>query len=439
MECQLSPVSRAAVPIPAFVVGHVPMRFHSVRTCGKIDEFFPATAKSYSPAMVATFILTFLASITIGDDKPTISTESMNVARAYERGLSWLLDQQAANGGWHSETYGIMRGGAGNTAQVVWALSRRPGPWSEREDEAYQRGLAFLTSRLDEHGLVRGSESIADFPVPATALTLTAIANRSSRMEVLARQRMIEGLIRAQRQSGKVGGMDDRDWGGWGMFADAGISNLSATAQVVVALDATKSLTPEVRDNALAYLNRMQHGETIDGDSGGFFFTPQADHPLNKAGWVENSDGTIRARATVSSTCDGLAALLACGVPADDRRVIAAKNWLIRAAMADQTTGADGSVIRPDFRLGLEFYEAAAWSRVWTAIDDPRIAEHRRGSVGSLVRRQAPDGSWQNAHPSMREDDPLIATAFALAVLGPELKSASDQTPPRKPTTDPKP
>jgi hypothetical protein len=314
-----------------------------------------------------------------------------------------------------------MRGGAGNTAQVVWALSHRPGPWSEREDEACQRGLTFLTSRLDEFGLVRGSESVADFPVPATALTLTAIANRSSRTEVLVRQRMIDGVIRAQRQSGKVGGMDDRDCGGWGMFADASISNLSATAQVVVALNATKSLTPEVRDNALAYLSRMQHGETIDGDSGGFFFTPQADHPLNKAGWVEDTDGTIRARATVSSTCDGLAALLACGVPADDRRVIAARNWLIRAAMADQATGADESVIRPDFRLGLEFYEAAGWSRAGGAIDDPRIAEHRRGIVDALIQKQGPDGFWQNAHPSMREDDPLIATAFALAVLGSQL------------------
>jgi hypothetical protein len=95
--------------------------------------------------------------------------------------------------------------------------------------------------------------------------------------------------------------------------------------------------------------------------------------------------------------------------------------------MTDQTTGADGSVIRPDFRMGLEFYEAAVWSRIWEAIDDPRIADHRRGIVASLVRQQSPDGFWQNSHPSMREDDPLIATAFALAVLGPGQ------------TTDPKP
>ncbi|MBX3449613.1 MAG: terpene cyclase/mutase family protein [Planctomycetaceae bacterium] len=369
----------------------------------------------------STFVWALLTAVAIGDDRPTDLTDKIGIARAYQRGLAWVLDQQAADGGWHSETYGIMRGGAGNTAQVVWALSHRPGPWSEREDEAYQRGLVFLTSHLDEFGLVRGSESVADFPVPATALTLTAIANRPPRTNSPARQKMIDGLIRAQRRSGKVGGMDDRGWGGWGMFADSGVTNLSATAQALAALNATGSLTPEVRDNALAYLARMQHGETIDGDSGGFFFTPQPDHPLNKAGWVENSDGTIRARATVSSTCDGLAALLACGVPADDRRAVAARNWLIRAAMADGQVSADGSVTRLDFRRGLEFYEAAAWSRIWTVIDDPRIADQRRKIVASLVRQQSPDGFWQNSHPSMREDDPLIATAFALSVLGPEL------------------
>lgn len=426
LEWQLPTILGAAVPIPVFVMAKASMRYHPARTRG---EDFRKTAKSYSLAMGATFVCALLTAVAIGADRPTDPADKIGIARAYQRGLSWVLDQQAADGGWHSETYGIMRGGAGNTAQVVWALSRRPGPWSEREVEAYQRGLTFLTSRLDGLGLVRGSESVADFPVAATALTLTAIANRSSHAEVLARQRMIDGLIRAQRRSGQVGGMEDRDWGGWGMFADAGISNVSTTAQALVALNASRSLTAEVRENALAYLARMQHGETVDDDSGGFFFTPQADHPLNKAGWVEEPDGTIRARATVSSTCDGLAALLACGVTANDRRVIAARNWLIRAAIADQGTGADGSVIRPEFRLGLEFYEGAAWSRIWKAIDDPRIAEHWRRIVASLIRQQSPDGSWQNAHPGMREDDPLIATAFALSVLGPMLK----------PTTDPKP
>ena len=34
-----------------------------------------------------------------------------------------------------------------------------------------------------------------------------------------------------------------------------------------------------------------------------------------------------------------------------------------------------------------------------------------------LLRRQADDGSWRNAYGEMREDDPVIATAFALAAL----------------------
>ena len=35
-----------------------------------------------------------------------------------------------------------------------------------------------------------------------------------------------------------------------------------------------------------------------------------------------------------------------------------------------------------------------------------------------LLRRQHIDGSWRNAATEMREDDPLVATPFALAALG---------------------
>lgn len=35
-----------------------------------------------------------------------------------------------------------------------------------------------------------------------------------------------------------------------------------------------------------------------------------------------------------------------------------------------------------------------------------------------LIAAQKPDGSWQNSHNSMREDDPLIATSWGLTALG---------------------
>jgi hypothetical protein len=35
-----------------------------------------------------------------------------------------------------------------------------------------------------------------------------------------------------------------------------------------------------------------------------------------------------------------------------------------------------------------------------------------------LERAQLADGSWRNAEMLVKEDDPLIATAFAVAALG---------------------
>ena len=54
--------------------------------------------------------------------------------------------------------------------------------------------------------------------------------------------------------------------------------------------------------------------------------------------------------------------------------------------------------------LGLRFYYAAAISRV-------------RPHHGSAARSRADDGSFRNANGRVKEDDPLIATAFAIHVL----------------------
>jgi hypothetical protein len=41
-----------------------------------------------------------------------------------------------------------------------------------------------------------------------------------------------------------------------------------------------------------------------------------------------------------------------------------------------------------------------------------------RALAEALLARQRPDGSWVNASMELREDDPLVATPFAMAALG---------------------
>ena len=59
-------------------------------------------------------------------------------------------------------------------------------------------------------------------------------------------------------------------------------------------------------------------------------------------------------------------------------------------------------------------------------LDDARYRPDRQNATGSgchqqlsaeLLARQAADGSWRNDATEMREDEPVIATSFAVAAL----------------------
>ena len=58
---------------------------------------------------------------------------------------------------------------------------------------------------------------------------------------------------------------------------------------------------------------------------------------------------------------------------------------------------------------GLRFYYAAASWEVF--------GRRSEGLAASLAATQRGDGSWQNSENLVKEDDPLIATAFAVMAL----------------------
>lgn len=345
------------------------------------------------------------------------SSELENVEDAIKRGVRWLLQQQAEDGGWHSDTYGNMRGGAGNTALVLAALSQRNGERGTDTQAAYERGVRFLTTNLERQGFAQPPADIADYPVSATALLLTALSRRPVAVAKEIKPRLCSALRIAQRGSANGWREAHPDFGGWGLTVDRDVesdpanpSNLTATACALTALQSHEALTPAVRQDALKFLGRCQRQKSDDEDFGGFAFTVRAEDSLNKAGWRRTAGGLSEARPYPSTTCDGVIALLACGVAADDTRVTSAIAWLIRNATAD-------SAVLPKFRKGLAFYEAQALAHVCRLTVQPQLHEVHRRHVEMLLAGQEANGSWSNSHAEMREDDPLIATAFAILAL----------------------
>ncbi|HYO24705.1 MAG TPA: hypothetical protein VEQ85_07125, partial [Lacipirellulaceae bacterium] len=225
--------------------------------------------------------------------------------------------------------------------------------------------------------------------------------------------------------------------GGWSLIggdpddpASIRDATLSPTRLALEGLGAAATRTAagatlqEARRQALPYVRALQNRD------GGFRFAAVADDPLNKAGLVRSGVAGAgpssaaadrpadEARSYGSATADGLAALAACDVEPADRAFQAAVAWLDAHPGVDHVPGFEEQAGGPpSARHGLVFYYRASLARAMRLASDARFARQHVPLAESLVAEQRADGSWANASALMREDDPLIATAWALCAL----------------------
>ena len=177
-------------------------------------------------------------------------------------------------------------------------------------------------------------------------------------------------------------------------------------------LDALRAAGVAASDPAFAgarvFVERCQNFDPQhpdDADGGFFFSTTEAD--TNKAGQDRN-----HFRSYGSTTGDGILALLSTGHAPADPRVIAAQGWL-RAHHRDMAVPGFVGEAYQRWPRGLAFYYSAASAKAFAAL---KVDGGRRVLEG-LRRTQRADGSWANAENLVKEDDPLIATPFAVRAL----------------------
>jgi hypothetical protein len=202
---------------------------------------------------------------------------------------------------------------------------------------------------------------------------------------------------------------DDPAFGGWGMGGsirrppEAGHVDISMTRYVLEALhDSGASASDETLSRARTFLKRSQNSD------GGFFFSP-VNLEINKAG---EKNGQIASYG--SPTADGLLALRATGLNESDDRVAKAIGWLRTHHVRDRVPGVETDGIR-GFGVGLRFYYADAISRALPELQVDLLP-------------QSEDGSFRNPEKLVKEDDPLIATPFALNALLQAVRETTEQT-----------
>ena len=323
---------------------------------------------------------------------------------ALARAAGYLWRQQAEDGGWHSRTYGLLRSGQSLTPFVLDALLQVPEAIYPPPHAKIERAIAFILSNTQPDGSVGMSDpSIPDYPSYSTALSVTALCR--ARRPV---HRMVEYLRRQQFTEQNGWSPQDPAYGAWGMGGNRrtppniGHVDLSMTRY---ALEALRAAAVPPSDPAFAcariFVERCQ-----DLEDGGFFFTT-TEFDTNKAG----HDGK-RFRSYGTTTADGILALLATGLPPDHERAVAARRWLTVHHGDIDVPGFVGEAYQR-WPRGLSFYYAAAGAKALRALGE----RSGRSVVGALERRQRPDGSWSNPENLVKEDDPLIATAFAIRAL----------------------
>lgn len=311
----------------------------------------------------------------------------------------YLWSQQAEDGGFHSTTYGLLRSGQSLTPFVLVALLRVPESESSPPRGAVDRALDFIKANTNADGaLGLMDDSAADYPNYATALAVCAMV-KSKRSGY---ERVIESMVaqlRSQQFSEANGWTSEQTpYGGWGMGGmihhppETGHVDLSMTRYVLEALQLSGvAQSDSAMTRALAYLQRSQNSD------GGFYFSP-VNPEINKAG---RSGGLFASYGT--TTADGVLALRAAGVSEEDPRIAKAIEWLKQHHRTDRAPGFDEGSGK-QWESGLRFYYGHAISRV---LPDLPVE----------LPTQSVDGSFRNSVNLVKEDDPLIATTFALYVL----------------------
>jgi hypothetical protein len=393
------------------------------------------------------------------DKNAKAATKNPAIAKA----VAYLFRQQAADGIWHSPNYGNLKGGAGISALVLYAISHTPPQYWQSKKTDLQKCVAELEKNIAKHGFVANSDG-PDYSNYGSAMFLVAVDGLAIDIKEKTRTTLIEYLVRAQLDEGEGFDKTADDYGGWdlsgwmtGKRPTTG-SNISVSASV---LEALRHQRERIRDNTYdqSKSGQLELATKIDAclakanpwvircraDDGGFFFHPEQKHHGNKAGWSDQENQI--AKPYGSATADGfrcLSALIDPSVPTQDSAENRKLNELVSetAGWLEEKHQAEPNVVpgfadadqESSWAYGLKFY---FWMSHGKSVVHFPSKKYQAAKYQAAIQRQATfkqlieqlqkqDGRWENPNARMREDDPVIATSFAIIALADKPESQAD-------------
>lgn len=334
-----------------------------------------------------------------------------DVKVAVERALNFLRTTgQAADGTFTAQA------GPGLTALAVTAALRSG---AKIDDPLVSKGLKALEGFVKPDGGIYGGR-LKNYETCVGILCFTE-ANADKRYDATLKKAadFVRGL---QIGAASEVGQDDPRFGGVG-YGGPERPDLSNTAYLIDALIASGAPgDDQAIQRALAFVSRCQNLDSqyndtkfakLVGDGGFYYVIPTEKFDPSSDTERYTADGGLRSYGSMSYA--GFQSLVYAGLKPEDPRVKAVIEWVGKNYSVKENPGVGAA--------GLFYYYNALGSALAAAkvdeITDAKGQKHnwRRELAAELIARQNADGSWTNSNRQWFENDPNLATAFALLAL----------------------
>jgi squalene-hopene/tetraprenyl-beta-curcumene cyclase len=338
--------------------------------------------------------------------------------RVVRNAAKYVRTTQDERGGWSTDRTpgitGIVVSGFLKTGQAT------------PNDPVVAKGLAYIESLVNpEKKHIAGKDPKVQLLNYVTSVNVMALANanRADKYKAVIGD-AVEFLKKLQWDEGE--GIDSKNpfFGGVGYDSKSrpDLSNFNKFVDALEAAGIPKD-DPALK-KGIVFLNRSQNLKSEHNDQpwakliddGSFIYTPA----LGGATKVQDApgpDGSFPGYA--SMTYAGIKSMIYCGVSKDDPRIKKAYEWIQRNYTVDANAGMPES--RSQWGL-FYYYHTMAKCLDALGVDyviDAKGVKHdwRKDITNALLKRQKPDGSFQNDAANWMEADPNLVTGYALLAL----------------------
>lgn len=346
--------------------------------------------------------------------------------------VGWMWDQQSPHGGWHSKTHAVLSDGVVLTPYILFYLLQVPDDVYKSNEIKIDKAIKFIIANM-QTSISEDSGTLKDYPNYSAAYALRVL--RIMRRDSSFQQKLTKYLVQQQFIEHRGFSPDSLAYGGWGYgegdleHGEHGHVDISHTRRVAEALfnkaeARAKDDESKAKESIILFLRGVQRiPEDLRKYNGclardklpydGGFVSSLVTLATNKSEPFEIAGAGIHYPSYATATCDGFLAMHTLGLQ-HSQAYADAKKWLIENQNYHTI---DGLTDHPEqWDEIMRYYHLAVRAEAMNIIDPGGVWTD---SIELILKKEIqPEGYYVNPLGGVnKEDDPLMATIFAIQAL----------------------